>query len=186
VLNGPEIEAILFDSDGVMFDSEQLHFQAHEQLFREHYTIQLTWEGYAQTYIGVPDKTFFPQLLKEHECQFSDAEIERFLKEKAGFYIQILNEAKGLPEVHSVENFVKWVVQKHKKIALVSGSSSKEVTRVLEKLCEGRLQRHFKAIVTSDNVKHQKPNPEGYLLAARQLGVEPSRNVVLEDFLPEV
>ena len=36
-------------------------------------------------------------------------------------------------------------------------------------------------LVTSDQVRRGKPDPEGYLLAARRLGVDPEHCVVLED-----
>jgi len=36
-------------------------------------------------------------------------------------------------------------------------------------------------VVSADDVKHGKPDPEGVLLAARRLGVEPSRCLVIED-----
>ncbi|MFC4907835.1 HAD-IA family hydrolase [Actinomadura gamaensis] len=36
-------------------------------------------------------------------------------------------------------------------------------------------------VVTAERVEHGKPHPQGYLLAARELGVEPSACVVVED-----
>lgn len=36
-------------------------------------------------------------------------------------------------------------------------------------------------LVTSDDVRHGKPDPEGYLLAARKLGTDPRRCLVVED-----
>ena len=36
-------------------------------------------------------------------------------------------------------------------------------------------------VVTADRLRRGKPDPEGYLLAARELGAEPSECVVLED-----
>lgn len=36
-------------------------------------------------------------------------------------------------------------------------------------------------LVTADSVTNGKPDPEGYRLAARQLGVDPARCVVIED-----
>jgi sugar-phosphatase len=36
-------------------------------------------------------------------------------------------------------------------------------------------------LVTSDDVRHGKPDPEGYLLAARKLGDDPRRCLVVED-----
>jgi beta-phosphoglucomutase-like phosphatase (HAD superfamily) len=43
------------------------------------------------------------------------------------------------------------------------------------------LLEHFQAIVTADDVAHGKPAPDVYLEAARRLGVEPSRCLVVED-----
>jgi sugar-phosphatase len=39
-------------------------------------------------------------------------------------------------------------------------------------------------LVTADDVVNGKPDPEGYLLAARRLGVEPHRCLVVEDSEP--
>jgi mannitol-1-/sugar-/sorbitol-6-phosphatase len=36
-------------------------------------------------------------------------------------------------------------------------------------------------LVTSDDVRHGKPDPEGYLLAARKLGADPRRCLVVKD-----
>jgi sugar-phosphatase len=36
-------------------------------------------------------------------------------------------------------------------------------------------------LITIEDVKRGKPDPEGYLLAARRLGVEPQRCLVVED-----
>ncbi len=40
---------------------------------------------------------------------------------------------------------------------------------------------HFKALVTADDVTHGNPDPEGYLLACRRLGVDPRQALVFED-----
>ncbi|MBC7297878.1 MAG: HAD family phosphatase [Demequina sp.] len=39
----------------------------------------------------------------------------------------------------------------------------------------------FTAVVTGDQVRHGKPDPEAYLTAARRLGVDASRCVAIED-----
>lgn len=41
-------------------------------------------------------------------------------------------------------------------------------------------------LVTADDVRHGKPDPEGYLAAAARLGLDPSRCVVVEDARPGV
>jgi sugar-phosphatase len=58
------------------------------------------------------------------------------------------------------------------------------VTSATHRLAEARLHAvgiSPKVLVSADDVTHGKPDPEPYLLAARQLGVDPARCVVFED-----
>ncbi|MFI1355649.1 HAD family hydrolase [Streptomyces sp. NPDC020898] len=58
------------------------------------------------------------------------------------------------------------------------------VTSATRRLAEARLGAVGilpKTLVTADDITRGKPDPEPYLLAARQLGVDPTRCVVFED-----
>ncbi|MFF8992079.1 HAD family hydrolase [Streptomyces sp. NPDC014983] len=58
------------------------------------------------------------------------------------------------------------------------------VTSATRRLAEARLSAVGitpKSLVSADDVTHGKPDPEPYLLAARQLGVDPADCVVFED-----
>ncbi|MGW3107304.1 HAD family hydrolase [Streptomyces sp. NPDC001100] len=58
------------------------------------------------------------------------------------------------------------------------------VTSATRRLAEARLAHAGilpKTLVVAEDVTHGKPDPEPYLLAARQLGVDPARCVVFED-----
>ncbi|MDT0487135.1 MULTISPECIES: HAD family hydrolase [Streptomyces] len=58
------------------------------------------------------------------------------------------------------------------------------VTSATRRLAEARLEAVGilpKTLVAADDVTRGKPDPEPYLLAARELGVEPARCVVFED-----
>jgi HAD superfamily hydrolase (TIGR01509 family) len=57
-------------------------------------------------------------------------------------------------------------------------SSLKEIA---DAVLKGVGRDRFDVIVTADDVARTKPDPEPYLTAARLLGVEPVRCVVLED-----
>ena len=60
--------------------------------------------------------------------------------------------------------------------ALVTSSEPEIVDAVLAKL-----DASFPVIVCAADVSHAKPDPEGYLLAAAKLGVEPHQAIALED-----
>ncbi|MFE0516714.1 HAD family hydrolase [Streptomyces sp. NPDC058964] len=58
------------------------------------------------------------------------------------------------------------------------------VTSATRRLAEARLDAvgiRPKTLVCADDIKRGKPDPEPYLLAARQLGVDPAHCVVFED-----
>jgi HAD superfamily hydrolase (TIGR01509 family) len=61
--------------------------------------------------------------------------------------------------------------------ALVTMSWRRLVDAVIDELAPIR----FDAVVTGDNVRHGKPHPEPYLLAAERLGVDPAECVAIED-----
>lgn len=64
------------------------------------------------------------------------------------------------------------------KLAVVTSSVRSEATSLLEGL---GITPFLGATVTAEDISEGKPSPEGYLKAAEQLGVEPSKCVVIED-----
>ena len=64
------------------------------------------------------------------------------------------------------------------KVGLATMSYCSQVKRVLEIL---ELKDAFDFVASRDDVKHGKPDPEIYLLAARELGVDPGEGLVIED-----
>ncbi|WP_279580626.1 HAD family hydrolase [Fodinicola feengrottensis] len=63
------------------------------------------------------------------------------------------------------------------------------MTSAGRRLAEARLQATGitpQILVTADDVRVGKPDPEGYLLAATHLGVSPRRCLVVEDSLPGI
>lgn len=63
-------------------------------------------------------------------------------------------------------------------VALATMSYCRQVRRVLRVL---GLERTFDFVASRDDVEHGKPDPEIYLLVARELGVSPVECLVIED-----
>ena len=64
------------------------------------------------------------------------------------------------------------------RVGLATMSYCSQVKLVLEIL---ELNDVFDFVASRDDVKHGKPDPEIYLLAARELGVNPGESLVIED-----
>ena len=65
-------------------------------------------------------------------------------------------------------------------MAVASAAGIDNIEYVINNL---KIAHYFKAIVCAQDVKHGKPDPEIFLLAAKRLGVEPSKCLVFEDSL---
>lgn len=63
--------------------------------------------------------------------------------------------------------------------AVFTSSDTSKMNHLYE--CHPDFCSHFDAIVTGDMVEHSKPHPEGYIKAARLIGLEPDECVVFED-----
>jgi len=67
--------------------------------------------------------------------------------------------------------------------ALCSSTSRQNIELVLGTL---GLLTLFQAIVSAEDVERGKPDPQGFLLAARRLAIEPRATLVVEDSLPGI
>ncbi len=69
---------------------------------------------------------------------------------------------------------------KEKKISVAIASST-SVQIVIDEIREAGLLHYFDVIVGGDMVERSKPAPDIFLLAAKMLGINPSRCCVIED-----
>lgn len=163
--------AALFDMDGLIFDTEKKLKQCWQQAANRQ-GLNLTDDDY-QTFVGT----------KDSECEIF---IQRLFGEKVNMaqYIQdrdqLYSQIKTTPP-ELMSGFKALFTQlQHRNIpcALVTSSSRQDVefnfstTDYLKK---------FTVIVTGDDVKKGKPDPECYQLACQQLGVLPAHGIVFED-----
>jgi beta-phosphoglucomutase len=171
VSHGSGFEAVLFDFDGVLIDSEPVHFDCWREVLRP-FGLELDWETYAEKAIGVADRAMLE--MYANLCRPPADPEELWLQypaKKALFRDRILG-TEAVPA--GMLEFIK-SLNSH-RLAVVTSSSRSEVGPILEHY---GLLPMFQAAVFSEDVRHHKPSPEPYLLAARRLGVD--RALVVED-----
>lgn len=156
-------EAILFDLDGVLIDSEGLYtefWDKTEKLFPT----------------GIPD---FAHAIKGMNLPAILALFKN--EERDEILTRILHFDNHLqyPLFPGAETFLHLLKQKGIPTALVTSSNPEKMSQLFKQYPD--FPNYFEAIVDGAMVKKGKPDPEGYLLAAKMLGKNPEKCVVIED-----
>lgn len=173
-------QAIIFDFDGVLFDSEKIHLQACNQVFHC-FGFAISEAEYFQCYVGLSDNEMFPLIFSDKNIPAEPSQIKVLIQNKIKAYKAIINQSQSLAGVAGVKSFIKSYANKLKQFAICSGATREEIEATLSKLEGGRLRQYFNPIITVDDVTAGKPSPEGYLLAAKQLGVLSQYCLAIED-----
>jgi len=120
---------------------------------------------------GVPSRDILKVLNVEQDMRLDPLAVAR---EKEAEYLPLIAQVEPINAVVGVarENYGKI------PLAVASGGTK----RVIEQLLDHLDIRHlFQAVVTSEDVTNQKPAPDIFLEAARQLGVQPQCCRAYED-----
>lgn len=164
------IEAILWDMDGVLVDTGDLHFQAWRRLLGE-LGQSLTEEEFRATF-GLRNDLTLRDLLGDVPAE----EIERLSQRKEAFFRE--DAAGRVRPLPGAVELVRRARKAGRRMALVTSTPRANIDLVLQ---SAGLAGAFDAIVAAEDVSQGKPDPEGFLLAARMLSVAPERCLVVED-----
>lgn len=162
--------ALLFDLDGVVVDTEPVHEEARRRVYARH---------------GIPLERVrdIPVIGRNTDAIFSEIHarvpfpipLTQAIREKRDEFVSLLgNSVTPLPGVRDLLARVRGRL----KTALVTASARQNVDAVLRGT---GLANAFDAVVAAEDVALWKPDPEGYLLAAKRLKIAPPSCVVIED-----
>ncbi|MEM4390043.1 MAG: HAD family phosphatase [Candidatus Micrarchaeia archaeon] len=166
------IRALVFDLDGVIADTEPLHYASfHELLAR--WGIRIPWRIWSTRYIGTGSSHIFEDIFRRHGIS---EDVSTWVKRRSELYARMLNER----EVKPIRGFMRFFARAKRaglRMAVVSGGHRAHIAATLRKL---GLEKEF-VVVAIEDVRNRKPHPEGFLLAAKRLGVSPSECLAFED-----
>lgn len=168
------IQGCIFDLDGVIVDTAKYHYMAWKRLADE---LGFTFsEKDNERLKGVSRMASLEILLEIGNLSF-DSETKLYLAEKKNrWYVEYITAMKENEILPGVKEFIKSVKSAGFKTAL--GSASKNTFTILDRL---KLMDYFDSIIDGNKVSKAKPDPEVFLLAAKELGIEPENCVVFED-----
>lgn len=163
---------VIFDMDGVLVDSNTVHFETF-QMMAQMLGTTFSAELWSRT-IGMHNNAIFPLWLGEGLSPEKVAELaaqkEAMYREHAAKVLKPVTGAKALVEaLHADGGF---------KLAVGSSGPRENVALAIKLL---NIAHCFDAVVTGHDVSRGKPDPEIFLKAGAQIGVEASKCLVIED-----
>ena len=165
------INGVISDMDGLMFDTERMWATFWKPALA---ALGLEYkEGLAEAERGTAGETS-RNIVRQFYGEDCDANaIIDSLHRVADEEFQ-----KPVPKKPGLDELLAWLDANHIPMAVASSSR----VHVIEgNLNNWGLTHYFKALVSGQQVKHSKPDPEIFLLAAEKLGTDPAHTLVLED-----
>jgi HAD superfamily hydrolase (TIGR01509 family) len=167
---GESLQAVLFDLDGLLVDSEPLWTVAERELVDR---LGGVWDHELKAaMVGKRLDVAVPILLDWCGSAADPDQTATWLLDR-----MVVLFGQRLVVKDGAAPLLRDLAQAAIPAAVVSSSQRVLVDAALDLVGRGAVRTS----VAGDEVTHPKPHPEPYLLAARRLGADPARCVVLED-----
>jgi HAD superfamily hydrolase (TIGR01509 family) len=164
------LQAVMFDMDGLLVDTEPLWFEAESQVMAR---LGGSWSHADQAHlIGGSLVTSVGYMLARATMRATTETVASWLVDGM---VALLMDG-DLPWMPGARELLADVAAAGIPCALVTSSERPIMDAVI-----GKIGVAFDATVCAADVGAAKPAPEPYLLAAKLLGADPPRCVVLED-----
>ena len=157
--------------DGVIFDSETMYINDLIRFFKQHDIEKQVND--CIPLIGIDSKLYYEQAYTMWNNKTDFITFKNMLQE----YFRSFDcdyKAVVRPQIYSVLESLS----EHYKIALASSSSLNAINTAL---AQAGLRKYFSLIVSGEQFKESKPNPEIYLYTIKELNVNKDEAIIIED-----
>lgn len=168
-----KIKAVLFDMDGVLIDAKDWHYEAlNDALFL--FGMEISRYDHLHTFDGLPTKKKL-EILSEQYYLPKDLHdfINKIKQKKTTQYVNRLCHPTFCHEYALAR-----LKNEGYKIAVCSNSIRSTILNMMEK---ASLDEYLDLIVSNEDVKNAKPDPEMYITAIRKFNLSPDECLVVED-----
>ncbi len=167
------IQAVIFDMDGTIFDTERLVVRAMNELA----TRGVVPKDLPSRMPSIRGKNYATILSELQKIYGEDAPIDQWFDARRSLMAEI-TDREGIPLKSGVPQIFEALRAMNLPMALATSTGEASVARYMRLTGYGA---YFDGIVTGNRVTNGKPAPDIFLLAAKELGVEPADCLVVED-----
>jgi beta-phosphoglucomutase len=166
-------KGFVFDLNGTIIDDMRFHNQAWFDILTKDLKAELTWEQVKKEMYGKNSellvRVFGPD-------RFTSDEMDKYSLEKEKRYQQAYKPELEL--IPGLDSFLQKAAARNIPMAIGSAAIMFNIDFILDNL---DLRQYFKAIVSAEDVKNSKPDPETFLNCAKLMNVAAASCIVFED-----
>jgi HAD superfamily hydrolase (TIGR01509 family) len=169
------MKGIMFDMDGVLIDAMPFHAEAFRIVFKEEFNYELDKKNIFLLE-GMPGSELVKELFKREKItdkNIDDDLIKKINKRKE----QVFKEMQKARSYDGVKELIDSLNCNNCVKAVVSGASKHEV----ESLLGQNGLNNFDAIITGEDLKDGKPDPDPFQRGLEKLNLEPSQAIIVEN-----
>ena len=168
------MKAIIFDLDGVLCQTDEFHYLAWKAIADE---LKIPFDRKINEKLrGVSRMASLEIILQKANRTFTNSEKVALAERKNAIYRKYLDMMTEKDLASGAKAVLTELSEKGLQLAI--GSSSKNTQLIVDKL---QIADFFTAIIDGNQIKHSKPDPEVFLLAAQKLEMQPANCLVVED-----
>ncbi|WP_294833552.1 HAD family phosphatase [uncultured Gilliamella sp.] len=168
-----KIKAVLFDMDGVLIEAKDWHYEALNQALQL-FGYEINRFEHLTSYDGLPTSMKLKKLT-----------LEKGLPNQLHGFI---NEMKQQYTVSMIQNLCRprfnheYALSKLKSEGYRLAVGSNSIRMTIEMMMDyAKLTDYLEFMLSNQDVKNAKPDPEIYLTAMSRMGLSPSECLVVED-----
>lgn len=167
-------KGVFFDMDGVLYDSMGYHADAWSNAFR-HFGIDFPREMVYQNEGRTFSSTINLVYRQNEKRDATEVEIDQIYSKKT----ELIDAFPDAIPFKGAKSLMERLKKQGVAIWVVTGSSQEKYLEALIEDFEGLIS--MEQIISGNDVKHGKPNPEPYLTALRKSGFQSDEVIVIEN-----
>ncbi len=171
-MNITNLQAVIFDMDGVIVDSISIHEEAERLTFRA-FGLDVPSDAWRDFH----GKTAY-DIMRTAVARYGQPhhDMQTLVAYRTATVVRL--SQGGVQLIPGADEFIRKARHAFRKLAITTSSNRQVLDAVLG---THGLERYFDAIVTGDDITHGKPDPEPYIVTLQKLGAEARTTLVIED-----
>ncbi len=169
---------LIFDVDGVIADTEAVNARASIKVFADLFSVEGVVREDFEAGLGRGAEEFVKAAARVHGLELTDKQVEQATQLRQDYFLKILSE-EPLPPFPGVLELMDEAMQREDFRVAIATSGTLEKSRAVLNAVGVPYQKMV--YINGNDVKNKKPDPELFLIAAQQMGIELAHCVVIED-----